>query len=865
MSETHDGALPRQEAAAIEACVDEILTDTSSRDALTIDIADEMNDAAVERKLSRASSLPQSTLTFHFAILVKLPRLADMTFDPIVLGGLHDLSKRLALSGFLVRLESRAAFSKKHAPHLKLVFLLHAPDNILADMQSKMEIERWVAGGRNAQHFLAPLEHAPLTSADRIVLVDRLLHLPPRHGGLGLQDVACPFKAFPLHDDKFNREYLKPWLLQWRDYLRNDNRDYIEKTRLHFGEKAALYFAYMDFYTKWLLPLAVWGLFTYFLSAFSVPLYFQLSAITGIAVSTIWGTLFLIFWKRKRSELRLAWGVGAQEHIHVVNPHFRPQPTAAGLNYIKWTRRLKYVVGYLILVVFIVGEIVITIGFVDLYFYLKAGCGGHCSPDGLENWLLVLCQGILLGLVVDIIQYQIFRVLAIALTKWENHPTEKRYESSRALKVFLWDFFGIYSWFWMCAFVYVPYGSEFSKLLNEYELLPWRSSYEPGLLELQSMFVTPLVATQGLKIVFEKIIPYFLLQAGRRARESRGFYDVYHSTLAQSFSRMKQSNMTLSSPRKTPRLSTFLPSAIFTNKFGSKKLAQIPPPAEQIQPVETPSKPSPPPPRRRPRSAKRRHVDSSAQQDAKFQQEQQWFLDRVLEQAHQSPHDLFADYADALVQFGYVIQFTCVWPFIPLCALLNNVFEVRSTAFQMAYASARVVPQRTSSIGSWNLFLRFNTFWAIYINVGLVCYASGLLESFFPECVSQQAAVGYAQHLPPMVPNFNCISTTTRFSIILILEHLLVLVYFVLINSIHTVPSSIKSILKTKEKVLKEHFATTGGGGGATAIHVPTDDELAQNEMSHQVLQNQLVAALATGLSATSTSSDANVSPLPTI
>ncbi|KAF0688211.1 Aste57867_20081 [Aphanomyces stellatus] len=812
----------------------------------------------LQRQTSSISSLPSgapATLTFHFAILVKLARAAPAApIAPAMLESLHDLAKRLALAGFLVRLETRASYSKTSKPHMKLVFLLHAPDVILDDMQRKMEVERWVAGGRNAEHFLAP-QHGPLTSADRIVLVDRLLHLPTRHGGLGLGDFDS-LKVFPLHDDAFNREYVKQWVFQWRNYFRNNN-DYIERTRLHFGEKAAIYFAYMDFYTKWLAPLALWGLFIYFLSVFSVPLYFQLSAVTGLAVSTLWGTLFLIFWKRRRSELRLKWGIGALEHVHGVNPTFRTPPRGASLNHIKWSRRLKYIVGYLVLVVFIVGETVLTIGFVDFYFFLKAGCAGHCATDGFENWILVLCQGILLGLVVDIIQYQIFRVIAVALTRWENHPTEKRYESSRALKVFLWDFFGIYSWFWMCAFVYIPYGSEFSSLLNEYNVLPWVSSYEPGLLELQTMFVTPLVVTQGLKIVFEKVIPYFLLQAGRRARESKGLFEVYHSTLAQGFNRVKAraSTTTDTSPTKASRrvlidLLTNLPT------FSKKKLTASGAPSNQppdhaaARATTTPA-----------------HRPSISHSTEAFQVQRQLFLDRVLEQANQSPHDTFSDYADTLVQFGYVSQFTCVWPFIPVCAVINNVFEVRSSAFQLAYASARVVPQRTSSIGSWNLFLRFNNIWAVFINVALICYASGLVESFFPDCVRQQKAIGYAQHLPPMVPNFTCLTSDTRFSIFLILEHVLVFVYVILTQSIHAVPSSIKRILKTKDKVLKEHFALHAARRTSFKMTQSAADDIAQHEATHEILSAQLDSLLsessdATGLPRASTTPSATA-PLP--
>ncbi|OQS00417.1 transmembrane protein [Achlya hypogyna] len=845
---THDFSGAKEEEAvddAIAHCVHEILATPPGRHqsiitrsqpppgAVAISIPDEISSKSIfMTSSSRDSSFTATTamsdgleyesskFVFDYAIIFKLGRrtaggakvqqLRATHFDHSAVSTVQDAARRLLRSGFHVRLETRWSEKKKAGDsHLKAILLVYAPDAILKTMRRTLEVERWVEGGRYGEHILH-LASPTLTAADRLVLVDRLLRTAVEKGGVGLHDFDSA-KAFPLHDDDFNRAVLGSWFYEWRDYFRN-NDQHIEKIRLHFGEKAGLYFAYMDFYTKWLVPIAVWGVLIYVVSAFAATAYFQLLAITGLFVSGIWGTLFLIFWKRRRAAIRLKWGVGQLEHVNVPNPAFYGTlrldvPTGVDkLYYPTYKRRLKYAFGYLILLAFIAVETVVTIGFVDLYFFFKSGCAGHCSTTGFENWILVLSQGIMLGIVVDIIQYQIFRVIAVALTNWENHRTEKRYESSRALKIFLWDFFGIYSWFWMCAFVYIPYGQQFSDLLNEYHVLPWPSSYRPGLLVLGNIFVTPLVVTQSLKIVFEKMIPYYLLKGAKKAIGSKGDFDVYHNAIAQDFYNTPPADAKATSPRVADILVSGL-------KTVSRKLSSSPRKLRASSDLDEAQSPE------KSRKAFAGLAVPVTQQKT-FLEQRRRFVDRVLEQAHQSPHDNFADYADTCVQFGYVSQFTCIWPFIPLCAVVNNLFEVRSSAFQLAYTSARRVPQRTASIGSWNLFLKFNNIWAIFINIALICYASGLLESFYPACHVALGQIGYGDHLPPLVPNFTCLASADRFQIFLILEvrlpalrgscaqHTFVMLYAALYLVIPSVPSDVKRVMRKKDKEIKEHFVS---------------------------------------------------------
>jgi len=58
------------------------------------------------------------------------------------------------------------------------------------------------------------------------------------------------------------------------------------------------------------------------------------------------------------------------------------------------------------------------------------------------------------------------------------------------------------------------------------------------------------------------------------------------------------------------------------------------------------------------------------------------------------------DYMEMVVQFGYVVLFSVVWPFAPLAALLNNLIEIRSDPVGIAFYRRRAMPQRAEGIGT---------------------------------------------------------------------------------------------------------------------------------------------------------------------
>ncbi len=58
-----------------------------------------------------------------------------------------------------------------------------------------------------------------------------------------------------------------------------------------------------------------------------------------------------------------------------------------------------------------------------------------------------------------------------------------------------------------------------------------------------------------------------------------------------------------------------------------------------------------------------------------------------------------------LIQFGYVTLFSSAYPLAALCALANNVYEIRGDAFKLCFVHQRPFGQRVKSIGTWQVGL----------------------------------------------------------------------------------------------------------------------------------------------------------------
>ncbi|XP_057653870.1 anoctamin-4 [Diorhabda carinulata] len=94
---------------------------------------------------------------------------------------------------------------------------------------------------------------------------------------------------------------------------------------------------------------------------------------------------------------------------------------------------------------------------------------------------------------------------------------------------------------------------------------------------------------------------------------------------------------------------------------------------------------------------------------------------------------LFDEYLEMILQYGFVTLFVAAFPLAPLCALLNNIAEIRLDAYKMVTQARRPLAERVEDIGAWYGILRAITYAAVVSNGFVIAYTS----DFIPRMVYQ--------------------------------------------------------------------------------------------------------------------------------
>lgn len=82
------------------------------------------------------------------------------------------------------------------------------------------------------------------------------------------------------------------------------------------------------------------------------------------------------------------------------------------------------------------------------------------------------------------------------------------------------------------------------------------------------------------------------------------------------------------------------------------------------------------------------------------------------------------DYAELVIQFGYLVLFGLAFPLASLVNLINNLFEVRTDAFKVLALSQRVDSDDAADIGAWYNILEFINVLAVVTNVGMLVFTA---------------------------------------------------------------------------------------------------------------------------------------------
>lgn len=87
----------------------------------------------------------------------------------------------------------------------------------------------------------------------------------------------------------------------------------------------------------------------------------------------------------------------------------------------------------------------------------------------------------------------------------------------------------------------------------------------------------------------------------------------------------------------------------------------------------------------------------------------------------------FDDYLEMFIQFAYVILFSSTFPLAALCALINNVIEIRSDAFKLCVIYQRPFStERVKNIGEWLNAMSIMIYISIFVNCALIAKSNHL-------------------------------------------------------------------------------------------------------------------------------------------
>ncbi|XP_067090569.1 anoctamin-9 [Osmerus mordax] len=496
---------------------------------------------------------------------------------------------------------------------------------------------------------------------------------------------------FCLHEKKIQKELTKSWA-RWSALFQGQP---ITAVRNYFGEKVALYYLWLGWYTCLLIPAAVIGLivFLYGLAFFNtsplikevcesdavmcplcdkrckvwqlsdtcdyakVSLLFDNEGTVAFAMfMAIWATLFLEFWKRHRASFVCEWKVfdwSEEEEeliLEIVNDG-ECEPKEYKHSYLRSTLVLILVTLMMLLILGLAHALVV---FRVLATVLLVESPSEFLRDHSNTAAVIL--GALLHFFTISIMTHVNRKVALKLCEIEETRSFAATESSFTVKMFTFQFFTYFSSLFYVAFFLGRINGHpggYVRIAGKWRL---EECHPSGCLtDLFIQMAIIMVLKQTVSNVFEFAGPWFCRWFKRRKTKfQRRCGHCYR-------------------------------------KEGSN--------AEDVANL----------------------CDNCKLKDLLCN----YRLNDV------DSFSLFDEFLEMVIQFSFTTIFVAAFPLAPLLALMNNIIEIRLDAIKMVRLERRMVPKKTNDIGVWTGVLEAIGVLAVIAN-GLVI---GVSSDFIPRLV----------------------------------------------------------------------------------------------------------------------------------
>ncbi|XP_039192227.1 anoctamin-10 [Crotalus tigris] len=298
-------------------------------------------------------------------------------------------------------------------------------------------------------------------------------------------------QVFPLHDP----DHLKKLGQIWYEQLKIRYQP-LDEIRCYFGETLAFYFAFLEYITFALIPMAVIGLPYYIFDWEDYDKY-----VLFAAFNLLWSTVILELWKRSCAVMAYRWGtLMMKRQFEEPRPGFHG---VLGINpvtgreepiYSSFKRQLRI---YFVSVPFVCLCLCLSLQIMMIYFDLEFQARLYYEENQNELSALILyVPSIIYAVVIEILN-RIYRYAAEFLTSWENHRLESSYQNHLILKVLVFNFLNCFASLFYIAFILVD-----MKLLRQ-------------------SLATLLITSQVLNQFVEAALPYWLQKRRNKTVEKK--------------------------------------------------------------------------------------------------------------------------------------------------------------------------------------------------------------------------------------------------------------------------------------------------------------------------------------------------------
>ncbi|NXI36879.1 ANO9 protein, partial [Galbula dea] len=572
-------------------------------------------------------------------------------WDFVLVSDIHEVGseKEIKRKKFLDELRNKG-FTIKKIKDEKLFYGLRAPEQIFQKYQ-------WLLGNSDGRKQ-SPDVHQDIPETTRIRIVDFILQNTetPDHKEK-LKDLVKKkvFEtSFPLHQKEELREFLKEKWARWRGLCRQQP---IEKIRCYFGEKVALYFAWLGWYTRLLGIAAVAGVFVfvYGVTVFSssqvskeiceakdtimcplcdqkCPFWLLSDTCTYAKVThmidnagtvlfamfmAIWATVFLELWKRKRAAVVTDWNLFRWDEeeeelaLELIN-NLQHKPQKYQHSYLHST-----VVLLLVLVM-----IAVLIGIAHALVIYRVVATALLSQSNFELLrehasMAAMVTGAVLHYFTILIMTKINWKVALFLCDLEKPRTLSQHENSFTVKIFTFQFFTHFS-----SLIYIAFflgringhPGNYVRIAGKWRLEECHPSGCITDLFIQMAII--MVLKQTISSVMEYLIPWI------------------------------------------------------AHKLPKKK-----------------------------QHPKKRSMMLGEEEEAEDPCKRQWLNNYQLKGVN--TFSLFDEFLEMVIQYSFTTIFVAAFPLAPFLAFLNNVVEIQTDAMKMMRLHRRMVPRKAKDIGIW--------------------------------------------------------------------------------------------------------------------------------------------------------------------